>query len=185
VTNGGGNGILWDVGEDADRLRASDADRESVAQRLRAAFSEGRLTLHEYDERVRDAYAATTYGELTALLTDLPDVTPLGRSQVMPAASEKPPVPESPGGHTTRWIAGVWSSWFTVACILTVIWVLTGTHGTFWPVWPLGIWGAVLLAQTVTGIAGGAPGKMAQRQAERDARRQARRDERRIDRDGL
>ena len=54
------------------QMRAADADRERVAERLRAALEEGRLDLHEYDERLQGAYAAKTYGDLDALLTDLP-----------------------------------------------------------------------------------------------------------------
>src|SRR5262245_47581179 len=55
-------------------LRAGDADRERVAERLRTALDEGRLNLYEYDERLRDAYAAKTYSELDALVGDLPSV---------------------------------------------------------------------------------------------------------------
>lgn len=55
-----------------DRVRPSDADRETVATRLRAALDEGRLDLHEYDERLARAYAATTGTELAQLVADLP-----------------------------------------------------------------------------------------------------------------
>lgn len=82
------------VGEDAgrDRMRASDAERMAVADRLRAALDEGRLTLSEYDERLRLAYAAVTYGDLVPLTADLPappavppaaPVVPLG-ARLMP-----------------------------------------------------------------------------------------------------
>ncbi|HKN99947.1 MAG TPA: DUF1707 domain-containing protein, partial [Pseudonocardiaceae bacterium] len=62
------------MGGDAERdlIRASDADRTVVADRLRAALDEGRLTLSEYDERLRLAYAAVTYGDLAPLTADLP-----------------------------------------------------------------------------------------------------------------
>src|SRR4051812_33730964 len=53
-------------------MRAADADREKVADQLKAALDEGRLSLDEYDDRVRTAYAAKTYQELLLLLTDLP-----------------------------------------------------------------------------------------------------------------
>ena len=55
-----------------DEMRAADADRQAVADKLRAALDEGRLDLHEYDERLQRAYAAKTYGDLDGLLTDLP-----------------------------------------------------------------------------------------------------------------
>ncbi len=53
-------------------LRASDADREAVVRRLQRAVGEGRLTLTEFDERVRAAYAAGTRGELDDVAHDLP-----------------------------------------------------------------------------------------------------------------
>jgi hypothetical protein len=53
-------------------LRASDADRERVANILNQALSEGRLDLTELDERLQKAYAAKTFGELAPLTADLP-----------------------------------------------------------------------------------------------------------------
>lgn len=59
-----------------DELRASDAERERTAERLRAAGGDGRLTVDELDERVQAAYAATTRGELARLTTDLEAPSP-------------------------------------------------------------------------------------------------------------
>ena len=53
-------------------LRASDADRERVAEALREAYAEGRLTAEEHSERVDSVYAAKTLGELVPLTVDLP-----------------------------------------------------------------------------------------------------------------
>jgi Domain of unknown function (DUF1707) len=53
-------------------LRASDSDREDVAERLRAATAEGRLLAGELEERLEVAFHARTYGELDALVVDLP-----------------------------------------------------------------------------------------------------------------
>ncbi|MFV2013396.1 MULTISPECIES: DUF1707 SHOCT-like domain-containing protein [unclassified Micromonospora] len=55
-----------------DRLRASDADREQVAEVLRAAAAEGRIDLPELDERLGRVYAARTYAELEPLTRDIP-----------------------------------------------------------------------------------------------------------------
>ncbi|MBW4716141.1 DUF1707 domain-containing protein [Saccharothrix sp. SC076] len=52
-------------------MRASDADREKVAKVLQQAHGEGRLDLHELDERLASVYAAKTYGELVPLTADL------------------------------------------------------------------------------------------------------------------
>ncbi len=53
-------------------LRVSDADRQAVARRLERAMRDGCLTIVEFDERVRAAYAARTRGELDDLTEDLP-----------------------------------------------------------------------------------------------------------------
>lgn len=58
--------------EDLPELRASDADRERVAEILRDAVAEGRLAMEEFDERLDAAYKARTYGELEPLTADLP-----------------------------------------------------------------------------------------------------------------
>ncbi len=51
---------------------AGNADRERAVGVLRAAFTEGRLTQDELNDRVAQAYAARTYGDLWALTADLP-----------------------------------------------------------------------------------------------------------------
>ena len=53
-------------------MRAASADRERAVDVLKAGFAEGRLTQDEYNDRMGRAYAARTYGELTALTADLP-----------------------------------------------------------------------------------------------------------------
>ncbi len=53
-------------------LRASDNDREVVVKRLRAAAAEGRIVAEELEERLASALRARTYGELDALVADLP-----------------------------------------------------------------------------------------------------------------
>jgi len=53
-------------------MRASDADRERVAEVLRTAAAEGRLHLDELDERLAAVYAARTYAELEPITHDLP-----------------------------------------------------------------------------------------------------------------
>jgi DUF1707 SHOCT-like domain len=52
--------------------RASDADRDTTADLLNAAFAEGRLTAGEHDQRLSAAYAARTWPELRQLTADLP-----------------------------------------------------------------------------------------------------------------
>ena len=52
--------------------RAADSDRIQVAQLLSEAAAQGRLNLSEYERRLGQAYAATTYEELDRLTDDLP-----------------------------------------------------------------------------------------------------------------
>jgi hypothetical protein len=70
-------------------MRAGNAEREQVVQRLNRAFGEGRLELAELEERVAQAYAAKTLGELRPLTTDLPPETGA------PLAAPEPPRPPS------------------------------------------------------------------------------------------
>ena len=62
-------------------LRASDADREQIAERLRHATGEGRLSAEELEERLEAVFTARTYGELDAVVADLPGATPVRRRQ--------------------------------------------------------------------------------------------------------
>lgn len=123
-------------------LRASDADRSATARRLQVAVDEGRLTLTDYDERLQRAYAARTYGDLDRLTADLP----------APAA----PVPAvRAGAPVAGRDAAEWRGWAGMSIVLVVIWGLTsvaaGQPIFFWPMFPIGIWGAILLAQMVSG----------------------------------
>jgi hypothetical protein len=59
-------------------IRASDVDREVVVATLRDAYTAGRLTLEEFDERTSAAYASKTWGELRKLTEDLPSQPVLG-----------------------------------------------------------------------------------------------------------
>jgi DUF1707 SHOCT-like domain len=71
---------------------AATADRERTVSVLRAGFTEGRLTQDELGERVAQAYASRTYGELWALTADLPvgpfpvSPYPPGRTVMAPSA---------------------------------------------------------------------------------------------------
>src|SRR5262252_1992544 len=56
----------------AAELRASHEDRDRVAELLRTAAGDGRLSAEELDERLEKALSARTYGELAALSRDLP-----------------------------------------------------------------------------------------------------------------
>ena len=59
-------------------VRVSDAERNAVADRLAAHYSDGRLDQAEFDERVSQAMSAKTRGDLDGLFDDLPDPEPAG-----------------------------------------------------------------------------------------------------------
>jgi Domain of unknown function (DUF1707) len=66
-------------------LRASDADREHIADRLRKAAAEGRILTEELEHRLAAAFSARTYGELDELTADLPrDAAPVRRRPQLP-----------------------------------------------------------------------------------------------------
>jgi hypothetical protein len=66
------------IGEDStstspeDRLRVSDAERQSVVDALSRHTGDGRLGMDEFEERSGRALAARTRGDLRGLLADLP-----------------------------------------------------------------------------------------------------------------
>ena len=84
---------------DRGSLRASDADRERVANVLREAAGDGRLTMEELDERLDAVYAAKTYAELEPITRDLPAT-----------GTAHPPVPAQSSAVQDGRIGGVASS---------------------------------------------------------------------------
>ena len=108
-----------------NRLRTSDAEREQVATILRAAMTEGRLTLEEGEERLGACYAAKYRDELLPLTADLPDH---GRR----ALAETPEAIAEARRGVRRHAGFV----VAVALLLTGLWVLSGAH-FFWPIIPL------------------------------------------------
>ncbi|WP_405015418.1 DUF1707 domain-containing protein [Kitasatospora sp. NBC_01539] len=75
-------------------LRVSDADREQVADLLRDAYAEGRLTVDEHAERIEAAYTAKTFGDLAPLTRDLPAAAGRPLSTEKPTVRhERPPLP--------------------------------------------------------------------------------------------
>ena len=107
------------------RVRASDAEREQLTQVLRAAMTEGRLTLEEGEERLAKAYAATYRDELGPLVADLP-------GGGWHALADAPEAVSAARRYVTRHVAKV----ALVAGVLVGLWVLSGAH-FFWPAIPL------------------------------------------------
>jgi len=80
-----------DVGPIAGgNLRASDADRERVANVLNTAYAEGRLTREEHDERLDRLLNAKTFDDLVTITHDLVVVgipAPIQSTQTSPRSS--------------------------------------------------------------------------------------------------
>jgi hypothetical protein len=76
-------------------LRCSDSERELVAEVVRKAAGDGRLTLDELLERLDVVYAARTYRELEAAVHDLPGA----RGPAMPAPPQPTNVPAPRTGN--------------------------------------------------------------------------------------
>ncbi len=111
--------------EGSGRIRTSDAEREQVAAILRAAVSEGRLSLEEGDDRLARVYQAKYRDELAPLTRDLPQDgwealrrTPEALAMVRRRLRRH--------GAFTLVVAGA----------LVGLWVLSGAH-FFWPALPL------------------------------------------------
>ncbi|MFE6778080.1 DUF1707 domain-containing protein [Streptomyces sp. NPDC057702] len=93
-----------------DAIRASDADRDRVADILREALAEGRLTPEEHAERIGGVYEARTRGELAPYVRDLPTVAggPSGAGQAdarRPAPLGTPTLPPQRSSLTDNLIA--------------------------------------------------------------------------------
>ena len=71
-----------------DSLFVSDTERDEVCRRLASAFSEGRITSTELDQRTSQALIARTHGDLEAVM----------RGLTVPTVSA-PPVPPAPLGY--------------------------------------------------------------------------------------
>jgi Domain of unknown function (DUF1707) len=99
-------------------LRVSHEDRDKVADALRVAAGDGRLTADELDERLERALTARTYDDLAGLVADLPaagtSLAPLpgAVTAVLPAHAGPAPAKnlvkiDCHSGHTER--TGRWA----------------------------------------------------------------------------
>jgi hypothetical protein len=108
-------------------LRASDDDRERVASEIREHFALGRLDADELSARLGQAYAAETERELRALRTDLPRLPPDAAARRAADAARR--------ALRARQHARGAAALLLPFCGSTLVWLLSGAHGSFWPVW--------------------------------------------------
>jgi hypothetical protein len=143
--------------EDRLDMRASDADRQQVVERLRGALDEGRLKMDEYLERMGLAYEAVTYGDLVPLYRDLPEARPVAKREAAPPPAPAPApraevVKRGAFASLPTPLKVLWTIWATVVSINVVVWVLVSATTAQliypWPLWVAGPWGVVLLGVT-------------------------------------
>jgi uncharacterized protein DUF1707 len=141
-----------------NQMRAADSDRERVAEQLRSAHAEGRLDLTEYDQRVQQAWAARTYGELEVLTADLPQTRSRAPAVHQDRRSSGPQQHHGRGGHAAV------AAWASASAINLMIWAIVSLTTLSWVypwwIWVAGPWGAMLLAGRLSrrGDRGGSPG---------------------------
>ena len=125
-------------------IRASDADRQRVADALSGYAGEGRLNLDELSDRLGETYAAKTIGQLNAgdgPLRELPPlvpplVAPPGPSVWQdPARLTSPPPAPWPGAPILHRAPS--PSWVFITLLLILglsagIGAVTGGPGAFW-----------------------------------------------------
>jgi hypothetical protein len=122
-----------------DTIRASDVDREAVVATLREAYTAGRLTLDEFDERMAAAYAGKTWGDLRELTADLPVQPVLGADipgrepSPSDALALRPPRPETEPGQDPRLPAGPQRRSPVAILIPVAVWTLLVLHGSVGP----------------------------------------------------
>lgn len=84
----------------------------------------GRLTTEELEERLQAAYAARTTGELDALRRDLPVPSAAAAlSHVQRRRQLSRRLMQETGGSLGLFV------------LCTVIWLVSGANGQFWPIW--------------------------------------------------
>ncbi|TMR07169.1 DUF1707 domain-containing protein [Actinomadura soli] len=137
-------------------LRASDAERDRVAESLREHCAEGRITMDELQERLEAVFAAKTLGQLQEVTSDLPeeDLYQLPVPAAQPKSTASPAVRPS-GDLEPRGMAAMWGAWAVVSGINLTIWLILMVQGAGtvypWWIWVAGPWGALLLLRTVLG----------------------------------
>jgi len=108
------------------KLRASDLDRHQTVEFLREHAGEGRLTTEELEERIEQAYAAKTLGELYVVTADLP-------AEARASGLRRPA--EVPADRTRRFrykLVRQLRRWVTIDVAAVLVWLFTG-RGSFWP----------------------------------------------------
>lgn len=123
--------------------RVGDAERERAATRLGLAFSQGYLSIDEYDTRLQRAFQADTAGALDNLLRDLP----IGRIVRRDPRRQAQRINAARRGVAIHVAAYLAMSLTVIAVWLAVALAVGAWY--FWPIWPLLGGGIGILAHAV------------------------------------
>jgi hypothetical protein len=140
---------------DHPNLRVGDDERRRVADDLQRHFVDGRLSSDELSDRVRQAMAARTQGDLDGVVHDLPALPPPASAPTLPPASEptaavpEPASLERAGAWDRRDVRANAVSYVLVMLLLVAIWFFTTPGGYFWPIWPMLGWGFAVAAHAL------------------------------------
>jgi hypothetical protein len=137
---------------DTPDVRAGDQDRDRTITLIRDAYAEGRLDNDEFQSRMASAQQARTFGDLAALVNDLPVQPPSPSIVAVPSRSTVVPADEDE--EQARNLRKGWAAWAGVSVMVNVIWlgtwVTSGSAPPYWPIWVMGPWGAAMLIGTLT-----------------------------------
>ena len=130
-------------------MRASDAERQAIQERLRVAQSVGQLDIHEFDERVQSVWAARTRGDLERVTADLPTPPPAAPVARRPGRQ----VFSDTGGGTAMRVLTI--IWLSVLVVNLIVWGLVSVSAVE-DIYPWWIWlapsGAALAILYAAGI---------------------------------
>jgi len=118
-----------------DTIRASDAERDAVVEELRRHAADGRLTMTEFEDRVAEALAARTRGDLAPVLRELPPL----------------PEPSQQGETRRRPRSPVRLPQFVIVAVIAVAVIAMLRVGAWWMIFPM-FW--IVGGMTRTGACG-------------------------------
>jgi Domain of unknown function (DUF1707) len=113
---------------DLSKLRVADSDREQLIDELREHAGAGRLTSDELEQRIGEAYGASTRADLDALRADLP----VSSTSVKLALTKRK-------GQLRRRLLQETGGSLGVSALAIGIWLASGPSGSFWPGWVIGV----------------------------------------------
>ncbi|TDD96658.1 DUF1707 SHOCT-like domain-containing protein [Jiangella asiatica] len=129
-------------------MRASDADRDRIAEILRDAHGEGRLDQDELVARVEATYDAKTYRDLDQLIADLPVRRSPAAGLVRPVSAPPPQRRRTARRVGRSLLTGAWWFYGIVLAINLTVWLAVSITSDvpeyFWPIWVAGPWGVML-----------------------------------------